>query len=266
MEQYTMSENICPQIFYKQIKKSCKSYSKKKKEMVFWSQQQNLGDIMPERQKGRKTMSLNTKAYEKMNYGLYLVSASAEGKRQGCIVSSFAQVTSSRPARFTVTINKDNETCKAVAAAGSFAVTMLAADCPKELVNQFGYKSGRVAASLTAMRFLPTRPATPILRSTWWPGCPAGWWTAWRFGSYILFVGQATEAEVLADGSMLTLEEFTTGGKQATPPAATVYRSVEINGYRCTICGYVHEAESLPADFICPICRATADKFEKIEK
>ena len=87
-----------------------------------------------------------------------------------------------------------------------------------------------------------------------------------EIGSYILFVGQATEAEVLADGSMLTLEEFTTGGKQATPPAATVYRSVEINGYRCTICGYVHEAESLPADFICPICRATADKFEKIEK
>ena len=33
MEQYTMSENICPQIFYKQIKKSCKSYSKKKKEI-----------------------------------------------------------------------------------------------------------------------------------------------------------------------------------------------------------------------------------------
>ncbi len=44
-----------------------------------------------------------------------------------------------------MTVNKDNETCKAVSAAGSFAVTMLAADCPKELVNQFGYKSGRVA-------------------------------------------------------------------------------------------------------------------------
>ena len=221
---------------------------------------------MPERQKGRKTMSLNTKAYEKMNYGLYLVSASAEGKRQGCIVSSFAQVTSSRPARFTVTINKDNETCKAVAAAGSFAVTMLAADCPKELVNQFGYKSGRVADKFDGHEVFTDEAGNPYLKEHMVARVSCRVVDRLEIGSYILFVGQATEAEVLADGSMLTLEEFTTGGKQATPPAATVYRSVEINGYRCTICGYVHEAESLPADFICPICRATADKFDKIEK
>ncbi len=87
-----------------------------------------------------------------------------------------------------------------------------------------------------------------------------------EIGSFLLFVGQATEAEVLADGSVLTLEAYTDRGK-ATPPTATVYRTVEINGYRCTVCGYVHEAESpCPPDFLCPICHATAEKFVKIEK
>ncbi len=31
--------------------------------------------------------------------------------------------------------------------------------------------------------------------------------------------------------------------------------------YVCTVCGYVYEGESLPADFVCPVCKATADKF-----
>ena len=37
--------------------------------------------------------------------------------------------------------------------------------------------------------------------------------------------------------------------------------------YRCNVCGYVHECEGdLPADFICPLCKQPADKFEKVEE
>ena len=37
----------------------------------------------------------------------------------------------------------------------------------------------------------------------------------------------------------------TAGG--STPPAATVYRTLEGNeGWKCTICGYVAEKETLP--------------------
>ncbi|MDD6182898.1 MAG: ferritin family protein [Lachnospiraceae bacterium] len=37
--------------------------------------------------------------------------------------------------------------------------------------------------------------------------------------------------------------------------------------YRCSICGYVHECEGdLPADFVCPVCKQPADKFEKVEE
>ena len=31
----------------------------------------------------------------------------------------------------------------------------------------------------------------------------------------------------------------------------------------CTVCGYVYECESLPADFTCPICKAPASKFQE---
>ncbi|MEE0094818.1 MAG: NADH peroxidase, partial [Oscillospiraceae bacterium] len=35
--------------------------------------------------------------------------------------------------------------------------------------------------------------------------------------------------------------------------------------YVCTVCGYVYEGESLPADFKCPLCGVGADKFKKLE-
>ncbi|MDO5298916.1 MAG: MBL fold metallo-hydrolase [Clostridia bacterium] len=34
--------------------------------------------------------------------------------------------------------------------------------------------------------------------------------------------------------------------------------------WRCTVCGYVYEGDSLPADYTCPLCGVGADKFEQI--
>lgn len=65
---------------------------------------------------------MDNKAYQKMDYALCLLSAAADGKRHGCIVNSFHQVTSSFPPKFTVAVNKDHETCKAIQAAGSFSL------------------------------------------------------------------------------------------------------------------------------------------------
>ena len=35
-------------------------------------------------------------------------------------------------------------------------------------------------------------------------------------------------------------------------------------GYVCKICGYVHEGDTLPDDFVCPICKHGASDFEKL--
>ncbi len=33
----------------------------------------------------------------------------------------------------------------------------------------------------------------------------------------------------------------------------------------CKVCGYVYEGETLPADFVCPVCKAPASAFKEIE-
>ena len=196
--------------------------------------------------------AINRKAYEKMDYALTLLSAAADGKRHGCIINSLHQATSSYPAKFTITVNRDHETCKAIQAAGSFSATLLAADCPAELVDQFGYKSGRVMDKFAALAPKTDDAGNPYLTEH----------MVSRIACRV--VDQFTEAEVLGDGGVLTLKAFTDRGK-STPPTATVYRAMQGSGFRCTICGYIHESETLPADFICPICHATADKFVKQE-
>ena len=39
-----------------------------------------------------------------------------------------------------------------------------------------------------------------------------------------------------------------------------------VKKWRCTICGYIHEGETLPEDFTCPICMQPASAFELIEE
>lgn len=36
--------------------------------------------------------------------------------------------------------------------------------------------------------------------------------------------------------------------------------------FKCTVCGYVYEGESLPKDFVCPTCKAPAEKFEEVKE
>ena len=36
-------------------------------------------------------------------------------------------------------------------------------------------------------------------------------------------------------------------------------------GYVCKICGYVYEGDTLPEDFICPLCKHGASDFEEIK-
>ncbi len=207
---------------------------------------------------------MNKKAFNAINYGLFLVGAAAEGKRQGCIVNSLHQATSSNPYKFTLTMNKSNETTKTIAAAGSFAATVLSKECPKELVNLFGYKSGRVVDKFSEYDTAFDEVGNPYVTAYALARISCKVVDQMDLGNYILFVGEVTEAEVLGDGVGLTVDAFKNAGG-ATPPAATVYRTLEGNeGWKCTICGYVAEKEVLPEGYQCPLCRANRDKFVKL--
>ena len=207
---------------------------------------------------------MNRKAFNRINYGLFLVGSVLYGKYQGCVVNSLYQITSTNPAKFSLSLNKSNETYKAVEAAGSFAATVLERGTPKELVDLFGYKSGRVVDKYEGFQVETDEAGNPYVKDHALARISCKIVEKLDLGTYMLYIGEATEAETLGEGPALTVDDFKNGGG-STPPAATVYRTLEGNeGWKCTICGYVAEKETLPEGYQCPICRANRDKFVKL--
>ena len=206
---------------------------------------------------------MNRKVFDKINYGLFIVGAAADGKFQGCIVNSLHQVTSSNPPKFTLTVNKSSETFKAIEAAGSFAATVLSKETPKDLINTFGYKSGRVAEKFEGVDVGVDAAGNPYVKDHALARISCKVLEKLDLGTFMLYVAQATEAESLSDGLALTLDDFKNAGN-SIPAAATVYRTVEVTSWKCTVCGYIVERETLPDDYKCPLCRAGKDKFVKL--
>ena len=207
---------------------------------------------------------MNRKAFSRINYGLFIVGAELDGKPQGCIVNSLHQVTSSMPFKFSLTVNKSNETFKAIEAKGSFAATVLAKDTPKDLVNLFGYKSGRVVNKFDGFDVERDGAGNPYVKDHALARFSCKVVEKLDLGTYMLYIAETMEAEVLGEGPALTVDDFKNDGG-STPPTATVVRTLEGNeGWRCTICGYVAERETLPDGYQCPICRANRDKFVKV--
>ena len=206
---------------------------------------------------------MNRKAFNRINYGLFLVGAVLDGKYQGCVVNSLHQITSSNPAKFSLSLNKSNETYKAVEAAGSFAATVLARDTPKEFIDLFGYKSGRVVDKFEGLQVETDGAGNPYVKDHALVRISGKIVDKLDLGSFMLYVCEATEAEVLGEGPALTLDDYR-GSGGATPATATVVRTVEAVAWRCTVCGYIAERDTLPDDYRCPICRAPREKFVKL--
>ena len=93
---------------------------------------------------------MNNAAYKKLDYSLSLISTAADGKNFGCIINSLHQVTSSRPPKFTLSLNNDSATSAALKKSGVAAVTLLSQDADEKIVNEFGYKSGRAIDKFAA--------------------------------------------------------------------------------------------------------------------
>ncbi|WP_283674821.1 flavin reductase [Butyricicoccus sp. Marseille-Q5471] len=206
---------------------------------------------------------MDATAYKKLNYSLALASTVSEGKHYGCIVNSLHQVTSSRPVKFSVSINNDSATGAAIKKSGILSITLLSKDVDKRIVNEFGYKSGRAIDKFSTVSFDTDAQGCPYLKEGMVSRLSLKVIETVAVGTHTLFICEIADAEVFSDGDCLTIKEFESRGQDA-PPAAPVFRTLEENvGWKCTVCGYIRLDDEIPDDYICPICHAPRSKFVK---
>ena len=76
-------------------------------------------------------------------------------------------------------------------------------------------------------------------------------------GSHTLFIADITRQYVLEDTPSITYDYY---HKNVKPK-----KTDKKKGFVCTICVYVHESDTLPEDYICPLCKHPASDFEEIK-
>ncbi len=200
---------------------------------------------------------MDTKALNSISYGLFVLTVSEKGRDNGCIVNTVMQVTSS-PLTAVVCVNKTNLTCEMLLRTGEFNVSVLDEKTPYSVFERFGLQSGRNTDKFAGFSQVE-RATNGILRLT--QNVTA--WLSFKtvsaedIGTHILFHAELTDCAVLSAVPPLTYAKYHSSVKPKPAPAAK-------KGWRCTVCGYVHEGETLPPDFQCPLCGHGASDFEPV--
>lgn len=203
---------------------------------------------------------MNQKAMYKLTYGLFVLTANADGRDNGCIINTASQVTS-EPNRISIAINKANLTHDMVRDSGRFNISILSEDAAFATFQRFGFQSGKTVDKFAGYDACK-RGDNGILYVTEETN---GYISATveqtvDLGSHTMFIASVDDMEVLSEVPSATYTYYQSHIKPAPAKAKTEGKTV----WRCTVCGYIYEGEELPADFICPICKHPASDFEKV--
>jgi len=198
---------------------------------------------------------MDKSALFKLSYGLFVLTARQDGKDNGCIINTVMQVTDT-PLRIQIAVNKGNLTHDMIAATGEFNVSVLSQDAVFWVFQHYGFQSGR---DVDKFANIPESRSGNGIRYI--EGCTNAYLSGKVFqtvdcGTHTVFYAEVTDAKVLSDVPSMTYQYYFDHVKPKPQPA-------QKEKWVCKICGYVHEGDTLPADFICPWCKHGAEAFEK---
>lgn len=191
-----------------------------------------------------------------IGYGLYAVTCSDGSKDNGLIVNTVTQITNA-PNRVAVCINKQNYSHHVIRQTGIMNVSCLSVDAPFSIFETLGFQSGRTVNKFEHLPVLRADNGLAFLPKY------INSFLSLKVEQYIdldthgMFICSVTEARVISDQETMTYSYYQAHVK---PKPATEGKK----GWVCKVCGYVYEGESLPEDFVCPLCKHGAADFEPI--
>lgn len=205
---------------------------------------------------------MEQKVLNRLSYGLFVLTASQDGKDNGCIINTAAQVASD-PLTISVAVNKANLTCDMIKETKKFTISILSEDAKFDTFKRFGFQSGRDVDKFDGFSACKrAQNGTMIVTEGTNAYISVDVTMYLDLGSHLLFIGTPTEGELLSDVPSATYSYYHSNIKPkpqkvgVAPDGQTVWR--------CVICGYEYVGEELPEDFICPICKHPASDFEKV--
>ncbi len=234
---------------------------------------------------------MNTEAFFKITYGLYIVSSGNDNVRSGYIANTAFQVTA-EPPQIAIACNKDNYTASLIEENRAFSISILQQDSSPEIIGLFGYKSGKDNDKFSKTGYITGKTGVPIVtdESIAWFECKLV--NQFDVGSHIIYIGEIIENDLLVtDGEPLTYDYYRNVKKGKAPKNAPTYIKPESKSkpetganlgpkYQCMVCDFIYDPvegdpdggiapgtpfEDIPDDWICPVCGTEKSDFEVIE-
>lgn len=199
------------------------------------------------------------KEMRNLTYGLFVLSAAADGKSSGCIINTAMQVTDT-PLKMAICVNRSSYTGQLIRQSRQFAVSILDEDADFEIFRHFGFQSGRDTDKFGQWKDTITTPSgipCNTRGANAWISCEVD--EEIDLGTHIMYIGFVKDAASLSD---VPSASYTYYHEHIKPKAAE--KKEGRKAWRCIICGYIYEGEDLPADFICPWCKHPASDFEPV--
>lgn len=200
---------------------------------------------------------MDNKAMFNLSYGLFILTAKDGEKDNGCIVNTVGQVTS-QPNRISLAVNKANYTHDMILKTKEFNVSVLAENSKFETYRHWGFQSGRNTDKLESISFKRSANGLVYIADETNAFLSAKVVSTLDLGTHTLFIADVTDGEVLSQVPSATYSFYQNNIKPK--PASTEKRK----GFICTVCGYIYEGETLPDDFICPVCKHPASDFRPL--
>lgn len=195
-----------------------------------------------------------------LTYGLFIVTAQKEGIDNGCLINTATQV-SSAPNRISISVNKTGYTHELLQGSDRFALSVLDESADFALIERFGHHSGRDTAKFADF---PTCARTPSGLYYVTAGTNAVLSVKTEktidLDSHTLFIGSVTDMLLLSDKPSMTYAYY---GEHVKPKPTAKASDEPV--WRCTVCGYEYHGETIPADFICPLCKHPVSDFVKVD-
>ena len=225
-----------------------------------------------------------------INYGLYIVSSKWMDQMNGQIANTIFQITS-EPPTLGISINQQNLTHSLITQSQKFTVSVLDKEAPMTLIGQFGFKSGRDIHKFENVSYIIGENGLPVVTDHIVATFELDVVAHLPIHTHTLFVGKITNATVLSKNEPMTYAYYHQVKKGLTPKNAATYQKApetnpikttggdKMSKYRCLICGYEYDPavgdidggiqpgtpfEEIPDSWVCPICGASKDQFEKI--
>jgi len=233
---------------------------------------------------------MNTEAFFKITYGLYIVSSGSGEKKSGYIANTAFQVTS-EPPQVAIACNKDNYTSNLIKESKAFSISVLKQKASSNLIGLFGYKTGKDTDKFSTTNHITGSTGTPIVTdgTIAWFECKLV--NQLDVGTHIIYIGEIIGNDLLsAAGDPLTYDYYRNVKKGKAPKNAPTYikevvaetsKTPSSGGvkYQCMVCDHIYDPvegdpdggiapgtafEDIPDDWVCPVCGAAKSDFEMV--